>query len=263
MKKIVYILFLLSWVFPLMAQVEVKGTLEFNHPNDSLNTIGGLSKIDSLNEGLRHSDYLYATFFDAEISVNDSVLEITPAYEYPVYQTGMMITIQVPSLTDTVNTPTHLKISNHSIVEIRNIYGLPISNEVMKKDGFLMLLFDGTHFVAINNDTRSCPGGFKKMNANYCIQVNRNNSEYFWDALKSCMNAGNHLCNLDEWQYACRNNTGLNNIPASYEWVHSTSNHNYYALIIGSGSCTATWSGDTTPIAAVLKYRYRCCYSLR
>lgn len=244
-------------------QVEMNGKIIYTNPIDSLNSIGGISKIDSLDEGLRHQDYLYATFFDSEITVNDSVLEIIPTYEFPNYQTGMMITINIPNITDTVNTPKYLKINGHSIVAIKSIYGENISNEIMKKDVFLMLLFDGNNFIAINDQTRKCPSGFKKMNANYCIQINRNGSNYFWNALQTCMNAGNHLCNMDEWEYACFNNSGLNQIPLNYEWVHSTSNHNYYALIMGNGTCTSVYSGDTTPIAAVIKYRFRCCYSLR
>jgi hypothetical protein len=53
-------------------------------------------------------------------------------------------------------------------------------------------------------------------------------------------------------------------MPLSYEWVNSSSNHNYYALIIGgSSNCRNTNSGDTTPIPAVLRYRYRCCFHLK
>jgi hypothetical protein len=58
----------------------------------------------------------------------------------------MMITINIPNITDTVNTPKYLKINGHSIVAIKSIYGENISNEIMKKDVFLMLLFRWKQF---------------------------------------------------------------------------------------------------------------------
>ncbi len=264
MRKLFYISFLFQLLpFWGESQIEVNGTLQFTNATDSLRTISGISKIDSLDEGLRYQDFLYSTFYKDEINTIDSVLQITPAFEFPSYQTGMMLTVQIPLLTDTVNTPAYININSNGMVAIKNISGTLITNEQMRSGNFLILLYNGTEFIAVNQETRKCPSGYKQMNENYCIQINRNAQNYFWNALQTCMSTGNHLCSMDEWYYACYNNTGLNQIPLSYEWVHSTSNHNYYAVIIGSGTCTTTNEGDTTPIAAVLKYRFRCCYKLR
>jgi hypothetical protein len=245
-----------------LAQVEINGKVEFTNSFDSLRNIYSLSAPDSLDEAVRLYDFNYQKFFDDSLTITDSILNLNTSFEYPAYTTGMNLILQLPVFTDTINTPIYLKINQQSAVKIVTADGLKITNTVMKSNAVILLIFDGLKFVLINVKTNKCPNGFKKINDKYCIQKNRNGQATFWNAHKFCNDRGYHMCTLQEWYYACLNNTNLVNMPLNYEWVHSSSNHNIHALIIGNSSnCTNAYS-ETTATTGLPHY-YRCCYHIK
>jgi hypothetical protein len=256
-----FILFFVLCAELASSQVEVNGTLRFTSPNDSLRQANGLYKADSLNEAVSVNDAVYKRFFNQEVSVSDSVFVITTSFEFPAYAPGMSIFVKVPVLTDTVNVPSYIRINSYQTINIRGTNNSQVGAETVASGRILILLYNGSEFICTNQAVYSCPSGFKKMNENYCIQIDRNPLATFWNANKNCMDLGYHLCSFQEWYYACSNNAGLNSLPLNYEWVHTTSNHNIHALKIGSGTCKTTDS-ETTATTGLPMY-YRCCYTLK
>jgi hypothetical protein len=241
------------------AQVIVKGNLEFTHPNDSLRNFQDVSSPDSLNQVVRTTDYIYQRYFDNEITINDSAFHITTTFEYPAYTSGMNIVLNIPPLTDSINTPSYLKINQYPPAIIVKINGDTVTNIDLTSNNILYLVYDGNRFMIIANVLNKCKTGYKNMKNEYCIQKGRNPAANFFNANKTCIQQGYHLCSLQEWYYACVNNSGMANLPLNFEWVHSSGNHNTGALKIGSTNCTN--SGSDT--AETYLYYYRCCYHLK
>lgn len=262
LRKLIFIFIIFS-LTDSFGQVEIKGVLNFTAPNDSLRNVSNLSGADSLNQAVNAKDFHYNRYFESEISIlNDTVFQIQPSYEFPNdYSAGMMILFKVPVLSDTINVPKYIKVGSLNIKQIKIINNYPFKNHI-QTNRIIYLTYDGNSFILINSKTEDCPNNYKKMNENYCIQINRNSQTTFWNAIKICEDQGSHLCFFEEWYFACINNTGLINMPLNWEWVMTNSNHNVHALKIGNGgNCTTTDSETTQP--GGLNQRYRCCYSLK
>lgn len=257
------LLLLFSGVISVNSQVVMEGKLSFTHTDDSLRNFYGVSAPDSLDQAVRVTEYAYQKYFENEIVlIGDSLLHISSSFEFPLYETGMNLSLKLPQIIDTINTPRYLKINQHPAVLIRQIDLSIISNSLMKSNQILNLIYNGSSFICFNQPVYKCPGGFKKMTNDYCIQVNRNPQATFWNANSDCIAQGFHLCNFEEWYYACVNNSGLNQLPQNFEWVHTSSNHNIHALKIGSGANCQTVDSETTAVTGLPMY-YRCCYHLR
>lgn len=263
MKKVFYILiFVVTGISHSAAQVEFNGSIQFTNTTDSLRNFYNVSSPDSLDQAVRLTDAVYQKSFDDEITVLGNTLIITTDFEFPAYINGMNIIITIPVLPDTINTPVNIQINQQTAVTIKTLQNLTVDNTLMKSGIVMLLIYDGNSFIMINQPLAKCPSGFKKMTDKYCIQKNRNPLATFWNAHKDCNDKGYHLCTFQEWYYACVNNTGLQNMPLNFEWVHSSSNHNIHALKIGAGADCQMTDSETTATTGLPMY-YRCCYHIR
>lgn len=138
------------------------------------------------------------------------------------------------------------------------------------------IIFDGTRFQVFSDLNRSCPNGFIKVNAEYCIEPVENNAKFFWAAIKDCGLQNSRVCSWGEWYYACQQSVALGILDMTDNWEWIDGGGNSLGWTTPPTTDTGLQSGDAGDCTNIMSsitdtthnhYRadpkpYRCCYSL-
>ncbi len=106
---------------------------------------------------------------------------------------------------------------------------------------------------------KDCPAGaWSAINEDFCIEVNENGADTWWNAAKFCGDQNAHLCSWNEWFYVCqKTGSGTINMTNDWEWTNDgQAGASPTATIVGDGSCT---SSDTDNMSN--SKSFRCCFS--
>ena len=107
---------------------------------------------------------------------------------------------------------------------------------------------------------RDCPstGSWSQINEEYCIEVNENTSDTWWNAAKYCGDQNAHLCSWQEWYYVCqKSGSGTINMTNDWEWTgDGQTGSPSTATVVGNGSCNGSSSESMNNSKT-----FRCCFS--
>lgn len=107
---------------------------------------------------------------------------------------------------------------------------------------------------------RDCPstGSWSQINEEFCIEVNENTAETWWNAAAYCGDQNAHLCSWQEWFYVCqKSGSGTINMTNDWEWTgEGQSGSPSNATVVGNGSCTGSNSESMSNTNT-----FRCCFS--
>ena len=106
---------------------------------------------------------------------------------------------------------------------------------------------------------RDCPAGdWSAINEQFCIEVNENSADTWWNASKFCGDQNSHLCTWDEWYYTCqKSGSGTINMTNDWEWTNTGQPGAIpSATVIGSGSCL-----DSSTELMSITNSFRCCFT--
>jgi len=98
-----------------------------------------------------------------------------------------------------------------------------------------------------------CPAGFVALNDNVCIEEFDRGTLFTWfDANRTCINAGTRLCTVGEWAVACENAI-ISDATGNWEWTDDSTGTGMTA--VGFDRCTRFLGLGPTFAQATL----RCC----
>jgi hypothetical protein len=107
---------------------------------------------------------------------------------------------------------------------------------------------------------RDCPatGDWSAINEEFCIEVNENTADTWWDAVKYCGDQDSHVCSWQEWYYTCqKSGSGTINMTNDWEWTSGgISGAPNTATVVGNSSCTSSNTDAMTN-----SNTFRCCFT--
>jgi len=106
---------------------------------------------------------------------------------------------------------------------------------------------------------KDCPAGdWSAINEAFCVEVNENGADNWWNAAKFCGDQNAHLCTWNEWYYVCqKSGSGTINMTNDWEWTsEGQAGGSPTATVVGNGSCT---SSSTEAMGNTKSFR--CCFS--
>ncbi|MBK6344071.1 MAG: hypothetical protein IPF41_16245 [Flavobacteriales bacterium] len=138
--------------------------------------------------------------------------------------------------------------------------GDAVLGEEIAPNAPLSLVFDGDRFHALSGTVhrpRECSGELVAVTNQFCVEVAEREPANFFDAARTCVEAGRRLCSWGEWHNACRLRVelGIVNMIGNWEYTDDTANEDNTVRIIGYSSCTIAGGfvvGNGTQA-------YRCC----
>jgi hypothetical protein len=107
---------------------------------------------------------------------------------------------------------------------------------------------------------KDCPstGSWSQINEEFCIEVNENTADSWWNAAKYCGDQNSHLCSWQEWFYVCqKSGSGTINMTNDWEWTgEGLTGSPSSATVVGNASCNSSSTDAMTNTNT-----FRCCFS--
>jgi hypothetical protein len=236
-------------------QIHIDKKLYFD--SSSVNrTIEGIVLAYDSTSGIPYTAFLETKLNYISNQTGSLILNVNLISPLSYYPEGFELFIK--SLTSNTGS-LFLNVNNLGPVEIKKRDTISLmANEIIPNQIF-KVMYDGTYFILQSPSLLKCPTGFTDANDNFCIELNERTAASYLTAVNSCYSINARLCSWGEWYYACQKTSlGLSNMVNNYEYVDDTSDHSNTVLIVGSGSCTSTY---TFLLTGTQTHSYRCCYS--
>lgn len=259
MRHSLTILCLVSLVGTMSGQVTIDNSIELIAPDDAQRQVLG---IPALVEP--------SAVQSAQQEQSNAHRTATAAVEAAVWVIGLsgLDTAPMPGTHLVVIAPEQsqpgevlLQVNQHGPFVVVHRVGEPLVGEEVTPGAPLSLLFDGTRFHSLGGTVhrrRACPTGMVGVTEQFCTEIDERAPATFFEAARTCTEAGMRLCTWGEWFNACqlRVALGLQNMTDNWEFTDDTANEDNTVRFVGP-SCTnaGTFLVSNGPQA------YRCCLS--
>lgn len=254
MKVLLIMMFNLVTIYS-WCQIEIDKPIEFNNNNDSLKNIFNIGYPNDTLDGVSFNHaYENPINYTPSIEVNNNINLLTKVSDFELKPGTSFIFkstfVNNDSLTISINGQGNYNLYKYSSVKLDSAD--IVINQVNE------IVYDGTNFQLLNYKDKECPFGYESVDDNYCIEVNFHPLNSFFYAITYCMDRGGRLCSWSEFGKACEKlNASYGNFTGGWQWVSASSDHNYGAKVVGSGSCDANGFRSSSVHTAL----FRCCYS--
>ncbi|HBI01758.1 MAG TPA: hypothetical protein PLR45_00615 [Flavobacteriales bacterium] len=255
MRTTLFILIFYLFGFVALGQVEIRQSIHFTSPYDSLRTIKGMShSVDSLNATTAWiGQQNILNYGVATLTGNDSIsLSLSP--NLSGYPNGLFLSFLSPI----TNSSENIRIRNGQLdfKKILNATGKKLDSANIQIGQYVLLIFVDSAFHMVSTPYSPCLNNTVAINENLCIDFDETIAATFYIASKTCGDRNGHLCSWNEWYIACyHQGANLNNMNNNWEWIDDAANNADAAKLVGFGTCN-----DGTYAPPIQNFAFRCCY---
>ncbi len=193
---------------------------------------------------------------------NNLTVALTPALNQ--YQAGTVINFKASNNSSGATT---LNVNGLGAISIKKAVTEDLDSLDIRTGQLVSVIYDGINFQLLSAVNKSCPNGFIKVSARYCIDSAPRDSLNYWDANQLCQDMGAKLCSWSEWIHVCfdATNLGATDMGNFEEWVDSAANttgSGGQAKTAGYKFTTVTYGCDQSGYGHPQNTtrRFRCCY---
>ena len=255
---------------PLYSQVTIKNKLILTGNLDSERQVEGISpNTSSLNQAVNVEIIQTNKLKYTEATGNGNNIDLTLNVFPQQYITGTMLYFKA-SQPNTSNV--NININGLGYMPAYKDGNINLTGGEIIKDQIVQIIFIDDHFEILSSLNKTCPTGFKRVNSNYCIEIDEQTPASFYDAVKACGAKNAKLCRWDNWYFDCQKYQAsgeLNNMIDNWEWTDEGGNNLNYATsvyntvhVAGEGGCTENFTRGIKEDTSTdfVKLPYRCCY---